>query len=372
MQRSRRAVTPPRFGPDGAPVTPRQAGVPEWLRRAGTTGWLLTGVVVAGVLGVFVLMAARPLLLPVIVMAGAATIAEPLVSRLARRGIPRVLGAVAVALFVLAVGAGVVVVFVIGVVDQWDSIVKVADEAVDRARELLAGVPWGAELVDDTGDATRQLGPTLATGVFAQLAAGVAGLAAAVVGVLLAVYILLLVLADAPRIHARVVGWIPGPPGFGKAVTERAAHTTRRYFVGLTWIALMNTVVIALGALVLQVPFVAGIAVLCFIAAYIPYVGAFLSGAFAVLLALGSGGTGTALAMVGVVILANSVLENLARPLTFGAVLRLHPLVVLLVTLAGGVLGGAIGMMIAPPVAAITADIARQLRDSAPPAPDSE
>jgi putative heme transporter len=101
-----------------------------------------------------------------------------------------------------------------------------------------------------------------------------------------------------------------------------------------------------------------------FVAAYIPYVGAFLSGAFAVLLALGSGGPWTALAMVGVLIFANSVLENLARPLTFGAVLRLHPLVVLLVTLTGGVLGGALGMMIAPPIAAITADIAHQIRDA--------
>ena len=338
--------------------TPGQAGVPRWLRRAGVTSWLLTGVAVAVAMGVLALMVARPVLLPVAVMAGAATIAEPLVTRLARRRVPRVLGAVVVALLVLGLAAFVVTVFVVGVVDQWDSIVQVVAQAVDRARELVAGIPRGTEVVDDAS----QLGPTLAVGVLSQLTAGVAGLVTAAIGVLLAVYILLLVLADAPRIHALVVRWIPGPPGLGKAITEQAAHTVRRYFVGLTWIALMNAVVIALGALVLRVPFVAGIGVLCFVAAYIPYVGAFLSGAFAVLLALGSGGPGTALAMVGVIILANSVLENLARPLTFGAVLRLHPLVVLLATLAGGVLGGAVGMMIAPPVAAVTADVARQLR----------
>lgn len=344
--------------------TARQADMPPWLRRAGMTGWMLTGVAVAVVMGGFVLMVARPLLLPVIVMAGAATVAEPLVGRLARRHVPRVLGAAAVSLLVLGIGAAVIAVFVIGVAEQWDSIVQVAADAVDRARELVAGVPWGPELVDNASQATSQLGPTLAAGVFSQLTTGVAGLVAAVVGVLVATYILLLVLADAPRIHALVVRWIPGPPGFGKTLTERAARTTRRYFVGLTWIALMNAVVVALGALVLKVPFVAGIAVLCFVAAYIPYVGAFLSGAFAVLLALGSGGTWTALAMVGVLVLANSVLENLARPLTFGAVLRLHPLVVLLATLAGGLLGGAVGMMIAPPMAAITADIARQVRET--------
>ena len=344
-------------------VMPRRVEVPQRLRRAGMTCWMLTGVVVAVLLGVFVLLVARPVLLPVVVMAGAATIAEPLVGWLARRGVPRVMGAVVVALLVLGVVALVVAVFVVGVVNQWDSIVRVVTEAVDRARDLVAGVPGGANLVNDAGQATSQLGPTLAAGAFSQLSAGVAGLVASVVGVLLAIYILLLVLADAPRIHSLLVRWTPGPPEFGKSVTERAAHTIRRYFVGLTWIALMNAVVIGAGALALGVPFVAGIAVLCFVTAYIPYIGAFLSGSFAVLLALGSGGTGTALAMVGVIILANSVFENLARPLTFGAILRLHPLVVLLVTLAGGVLGGGIGMMIAPPIAAITADIARQIRD---------
>jgi predicted PurR-regulated permease PerM len=344
-------------------VTPRRVDVPQRLRRAGMTCWLLIGVVVAVLLGVFVLLVARPVLLPVVVMAGAATIAEPLVGWLTRRHVPRVLGAVIVAVLVLGVAALVVVVFVVGVVNQWDSIVGVATDAVDRARDLVADAPWGANLVDDAGQATSQLGPTLAAGVFSQLSAGVAGLVAGVVGVLLATYILLLVLADGPHIHALLVRWIPGPPEFGKSVTERAAHTVRRYFVGLTWIALMNAVVIGVGALALGVPFVAGIAVLCFVSAYIPYIGAFLSGSFAVLLALGSGGTGTALAMVGVVILANSVFENLARPLTFGAVLRLHPLVVLLVTLAGGVLGGGIGMMIAPPTAAIIADVTRQIRD---------
>jgi putative heme transporter len=344
-------------------VVPRRVEVPLRLRRAGMTCWMLTGVAVAVVLGVFVLMVARPVLLPVVVMAGAATIAEPLVGWLAHRRVPRVLGAAAVCLAVLGLLGFVIAVFVVGVVDQWDSIVGVVTEAVDRARELVAGIPLGPEAVDNAGQATSQLGPTLAAGVFAQLTAGVAGLVAAFVGVLLATYILLFVLADGPRVHALVVGWIPGPPGFGKAVTEQAAHTTRRYFVGLTWIALMNAAVVALGALVLRVPFVAGIAVLCFVAAYVPYVGAFLSGAFAVLLALGSGGPWTALAMVGVLILANSVLENLARPLTFGAVLRLHPLVILLVTLAGGVLGGAVGMMIAPPTAAIAADVTRQIRD---------
>jgi putative heme transporter len=324
--------------------------------------WMLTGVALAVAAGVLVFLVARPLLIPLIVMVGAATIAEPLVARLARWHIPRALGAAAMCLVVLGVLFLVVAVFAAGIVSQWDSILRVATTAAALARDLLASVPFGPQLVDHLGTATADSGGTLAAGVLSQLSAGIAALAAGVVGVLLAVYVLVLALVDGPRIHALIAGWIPGPREFGMSVTQRAADIARRYFKGLTFIAVMNSAVIVLGALVLRVPFLLAIGLLCFVAAYIPYLGAFLSGGFAVLMALGSGGIGTALGMLGVVVLANAVLENLIRPLTFGAVLHLHPLVILLVTLLGGALGGAVGMMVASPIAAITADVMRQMR----------
>ncbi|MCI2416804.1 AI-2E family transporter [Saccharopolyspora sp. K220] len=324
--------------------------------------WMLTGIAVAVAIGVFVLLAARPLLIPVVLMAGAATIAEPLVARLARHRVPRALGGTLVCVLVLAVAAAVIGVFVAGIVSQWDSIARVAADGVARAREVLAGTPFGAQVVDQLSGATSDAGPTLAVGFFSTLSAGLAAVIGSVVGVLLALYILVFVLADGPRIHALVAGWIPGPSGFGRAVTERAATIVRRYFNGLTLIAVMNAGVTVIGALVLRVPFVLAIGLLCFVAAYIPYLGAFLSGAFAVLMAFGSGGLETALWMLAVLILANAVLENLVRPFTFGAALRLHPLVVLLATLLGGALAGAVGMMVAAPIAAIAADVVQQAR----------
>lgn len=338
----------------------RATGASNRLRRVGMTCWMVTGIAAAIAVGVFVVLIARPLLIPVIVLVGAATIAEPLVARLANWHIPRAVGAAVVCLLVLGVLAAVFVVFTAGIVAQWDSITRVVTGAAGRARELLAGAPFAARLVDQASASTTSAGGTLAVGVFSQLTAGIAAFAATIVGVLLAVYILVLALADAPRIHRLVAGWIPGPPGFGISVTQRAADIARRYFHGLTLIAAMNSAVIVIGALALHVPFVIAIGLLTFVAAYIPYLGAFLSGAFTVLMALGSGGIGTAAAMLGVVVLANAVLENLIRPFTFAAVLHLHPLIILLATLFGGALAGAVGMMIASPVAAIVADVARQ------------
>jgi predicted PurR-regulated permease PerM len=329
------------------------------------TCWMLTGIAVAVAIGVFVLLVARPLLLPVILMVGAATIAEPLVARLARWHVPRGVGGALVCLFVLGVAALVIAVFAAGISAQWASIVRVATDGVARARELLAEVPFGVQVVDQLSGATTSGAPTLGIGVFSTLSSGLMAVVGTVVGVLLGLYLLVFVLADAPRIHALVVGWIPGPSGFGRSVTERSAYITRQYFKGLTLIAVMNAGVTVLGAILLRVPFVLAIGLLCFVAAYIPYLGAFLSGAFAMVMAFGSGGLETALWMLGVLILANAVLENLIRPFTFGAVLNLPPLVVLLVTLLGGALAGAVGMMIAAPIAAITADVVRQARSPA-------
>src|SRR5262249_6299882 len=83
--------------------------------------------------------------------------------------------------------------------------------------------------------------------------------------------------------------------------------------------------VVGIGALILGVPLAGTIAIVTFVTAYIPYIGAFISGAFAVLLALGSQGTTTAAIMLVIVILANAVLQNLFQPLALRARLRLPP-----------------------------------------------
>jgi predicted PurR-regulated permease PerM len=135
----------------------------------------------------------------------------------------------------------------------------------------------------------------------------------------------------------------------------------RRYFLGVTAVAAFNAAVVGIGALILDVPLAGTIAVVTFVTAYIPYVGAFISGAFAVLLALGSQGTDTALIMLVIVILANGLLQNLFQPLAFGAALDLNPLAVLIVTIGAGALFGMIGMIVAAPLLSAGTHVAREI-----------
>jgi predicted PurR-regulated permease PerM len=120
--------------------------------------------------------------------------------------------------------------------------------------------------------------------------------------------------------------------------------------------------VVTLGALVLGVPLIGTIAAVTFLAAYVPYLGAWVAGAFSVLVALGGAGTDAAIGMIVVQLLANGVLQQIVQPIAMGAALGIHPLAVLVVTIAGGSLFGAAGLILAAPltsaVVRISADIA--------------
>ena len=110
-------------------------------------------------------------------------------------------------------------------------------------------------------------------------------------------------------------------------------------------------------------PLAGTIAVVTFVGAYVPFVGAWVSGAFAVLIALGTGGTSAALIMAVVALLANGVLQQLIQPFVMGATLGLNPLVVLVVTIGAGALFGMVGLTLAAPLTSAAVHISNELRD---------
>jgi putative heme transporter len=120
--------------------------------------------------------------------------------------------------------------------------------------------------------------------------------------------------------------------------------------------------VIGLAALLLGLPLVFSIMVVNFIGGYIPYIGAFLGGGLAVIIALGNGGLGTAAVMLVIVLAANLLLENFVEPKVMGRTLDIHPLVVLVVTALGSLLGGIVGLILAVPATVIASNGIARLR----------
>jgi predicted PurR-regulated permease PerM len=168
-------------------------------------------------------------------------------------------------------------------------------------------------------------------------------------------------LKDGPSVREFINRNLGVPRPVASTITSNVIKSLRRYFLGVTIVAAFNAVVVGIGALLLDVPLAGTIAVVTFVTAYVPFIGAFVSGAFAVLLALSSQGTTTALIMLVIVILANGLLQNVVQPIAFGATLELNPLVVLIVTIGFGCIFGMIGLILGAPLTSAALHISREL-----------
>ena len=176
-------------------------------------------------------------------------------------------------------------------------------------------------------------------------------------------------LKDGPRMRSWVDRHLGLPAPLAQTITGSVITSLRGYFRGVTLVAAFNGVVVGLAALLLDVPLAGTIAVVTFVTAYVPYIGAVLAGAFAVLLALGAQGTGVAIAMLVVVILANGLLQNIVQPFAMGSALDLNPLVVLVVTIGAGCLFGMLGLVLAAPIVSAIVRIGKALNRPAEAAP---
>ena len=180
---------------------------------------------------------------------------------------------------------------------------------------------------------------------------------------------LFFLLMDGPKIRGWAEAHLGVPEPVARTITGRVLGSLRGYFLGVTLVAVFNAVVVVIGALILGVPMIATIAVVTFVGAYIPYLGAWAAAGFSVLIALGGAGPEAAGGMIVVQLLANSVLQQLVQPFAMGAALGIHPLAVLIVTIAGGALFGALGLILAAPLTSaitrISADLGEARREQA-------
>ena len=160
-------------------------------------------------------------------------------------------------------------------------------------------------------------------------------------------------LFDGPRIWAWIVRLFPRSARAKVASSGAIAWLQLQAFTKATiLVAAVDATGIGLGALILGVPFASGVALLVFFGAFIPVVGAAMSGAVAVLLALVAKGPITALIMLGVVIAVQQLESHLLQPVLLGRAVRIHPLAIIL-AIASVVLWGIVGALIAVPVAAV-------------------
>lgn len=334
---------------------------PKWLRDLGLMAWLLVGVAAALAGGVWLLTLTQTIVIPVITAAIIAAVLSPVVGYLERRGVPRLLGTGLVFLAVILLGAAVFVLILAGVANEAGSLTSNLKDAADKIQGWLQDLGIDTDTAQKANDDASSASSNAFHALLDGLGAGITALTSLAVFLSFTLLSLIFLLKDGPTIRAWGERHLGVPVAVAHTITGRVLTSLRGYFVGVTVVAAFNAIVIGLGALVLGVPLAGSIAVVNFAAAYIPYLGAWTAGAFTVLIALGSEGPETALAMAVIALLANGALQQLIQPIAYGAALGIHPLAVLVVTIAAGSVFGTIGLVLAAPLTAAGVKIASDL-----------
>ena len=328
--------------------------------KIGVWSWTFVGFVIATIIVVTAVGAVSEILLPLLFAAVLAVIFKPLVGRLVRHRFKPSLAAGLIVLGLLLVGTVAVVATVRGVVDQTDEIGASVDAAIDNASGDLDIDP---ESLNDAKAATQEAGPMIAEGVATKLVEGVNSLLGLVSGLILGALIMFYLLKDGTALRRNVVATLD--PSIRDEVDDfigDAIQILRDYGRGRTAMSAVVAVVVGLASLLLGLPLVFTIVVVNFIGGYIPYIGAFLGGGLAVIIAWGDGGLGVAALMLVIVLASNLLLENLVEPRIMGRTLDIHPLVVLVVTALGGFLAGIVGLILAVPFTVIAGNLIGRLR----------
>jgi putative heme transporter len=345
---------------DTADVPPGTARL--W--RLGRTSWAVIGVLlVAAVVGYLVSLV--PLVvIPVVLALFPATLLEPVARWLRRVGAPDALAAIAsIVLGLLLIGA-IIGAMVPLVMAQAPELAESASGGLDELESFLQDGPLGLDIggIDEiVGLAQEQLGAAgdLAPQAFTAAAAAFETIA----GILLLFVVLFFYLKDGPRLADGIFSLVPAAHrSRTRRLADEAWDTLGKYFRGQMLVAFADAVGIGIGLLILGVPLALPLAVLVFFGGLFPIVGAVVTGALAVLVALADQGLVVGLIVLGLVLAVQQLEGNVLEPLILGRAIHLHPLVILVSITAGATLIGILGAFLAVPIAAVIAEIVDELR----------
>ena len=331
-----------------------------WVPKLGVFAWSFVGFVAAAIIVAAALGAVSEIVLPLTFAAVLAVIFKPAVGVLERHRVKPTLAAGLIVLGLLALMTAVIAATVRGITDQTDEIGDSVDKAIGNAVDTL-GIDQAS--LDTARAAVKDAAPAVTGGFLTHLLSGVNTLVGFASGLILGALIMYYLLKDGSRLRRSLVGQVD--PRLRDEVDDffgDSIRTLREYGRGRTVMSAIVAVVIGIAALLLGLPLVFTIVVANFIGGYIPYIGAFLGGGLAVIIALGDGGLSKAAIMLVIVLAANLLLENFVEPKVMSQTLDIHPLVVLVVTALGGLLGGIVGLILAVPATVIAGDAISRLR----------
>ncbi|MGW1211625.1 AI-2E family transporter [Streptomyces sp. NPDC002499] len=334
--------------------------LPEAVRRFAA--WCVVLLLLAGVgyVGIRLCGELKTAVTPVLLALLGTALLGPLYRRLVKARVNRSVAAGLTCVAVVAVVGGAVYIVVAALIDTGDEIVASLKDAAHSLTEHFGAAGTSLDdLASNAKELLTKFGGTAASNVIS----GVSVVGEVIAMAVLALLLVFFFLRDSHRAVGTLRSIAPrGTADLVEAMARRAFEAVEGFMRGTTLIALIDALCITVGLLVLDVPGAVGLGALVFVGAYIPYLGAFLSGAVAVLVALADRGFVIALWALGVV-LAVQVLEgHVLQPMIQSRTVQMHPAVVMLTITAGASVAGILGMLLAVPLTAAAFGVLHELR----------
>ena len=279
----------------------------------------------------------------------------PVFSWMLRHRVPRWAAITLSIVGTLAIVGGLIWLVVWQVTRQWSSVQARTVEAIDQFRQYLIDGPL--HLTEGQIDDLLSQALTLLQEQAQLLLSGALALGTTLghvaVGALLTLFILLCLLADGGGIWRWTTRLFPikarpAVDGSARAGWVMVVSYARTQLM----VATIDAIGIGLGAFLLGVPLAIPVAVLVFLGAFVPIVGAVFTGTLAVFLALVYNGPWIALWMLVVVLGVQQIEGHVLQPLLMGSAVKVHPLAVVLVVAGGAMIAGIPGALFAVPLAA--------------------
>ncbi|MGP3690265.1 AI-2E family transporter [Streptomyces sp. IBSNAI002] len=303
---------------------------------------------------------------PLIVALFLTTLTWPLAAYLRRRGWRPALAASVVTVLFLLVGAGIVALIAVPVASQSGELVDGVSAGIQRLREWAAGPPLniGDDQISGAFDAAMARLQNSVGSAVSTVATGVSTVFNGLVTAVLALFLMFFFLKDGPRFLPWLTRQLPGRLATDiPVVAARSWQTLGSFVRSQAFVGLLDAVFIGLGLWIVGVPLVLPLAVLTFVSAFVPIVGALFAGLVAVLIALVSNGLTDALIVLAIIVAVQQLEGNVFQPMIQSRGLGLHAAVILLAVTLGGSLAGVVGSLLAVPAAALVAVFWNYLRE---------
>ncbi|MFF3767781.1 AI-2E family transporter [Streptomyces sp. NPDC001922] len=356
---------PPAYAPAVAAKPDPVAAVPWGVRVAAEAGWRL--LVLAGTLFVLmrVISAVQLVVLSFVAALLITALLQPTVGRLRRLGLPR--GLATTLTFITGfVIMGLVGWFVVWqVMDNIDNLSLRVQDGIDELQKWLLQSPFHVTEAQ-IKDIAQSLRDAVGSNTEEITSAGLEGVTVILeflTGILLAMFSTLFLLHDGPKIWNWLLKLVPSAAREGVAgAGPRAWRTLTAYVRGTVIVAMIDAIFIGLGIWFLDVPMAVPLAVFIFLFAFVPLVGAVVSGALAVIVGLVTQGVFTGLMVLVVVLAVQQIEGHVLQPFILGRAVRVHPLAVVLSVAAGSLVAGVGGAVVAVPLVAVTNTVVGYLR----------